>query len=178
MEGTKVKLRPIIREDINILNIWRNDEETFMYLGGGFLPVSIDIQAEWMNSLIDTMGPNKRFMICDKQDQPVGMIGLYDIHHVNRTCEIGIFIGNKEAKGRGYGKEACILIEKYAREYLNIRKIKLNVVSENIKAVHLWEVLGYVKIGEFVQERFIKGEYKNVMLMEKFIGKVGEKKDS
>ena len=73
-----------------------------------------------------------------------------------------------EAKGKGYGKEACQLIEHFASDYLNIRKIKLSVVSDNEIAVHMWESLGYQRVGEYKKERYIKGKYRNLTLMEKF----------
>ncbi|PID23867.1 GNAT family N-acetyltransferase [Sporosarcina sp. P7] len=169
IKGEKVYLRPILKKDITFLNEWKNDEETYRYLGGGFMPVSIDQQEKWMDSLIDTTGNNKRFVICDNENSPLGMIGLYSINWINRTCEIGLYIGNKQTKGKGYGKESCRLIERFAKEYLNLRKIKLNVVCDNESATYLWQSLGYEKIGEFKEERFIKGEYKDLVLMEKFI---------
>lgn len=167
--GDKVYLRPILKEDLEYLNKWRNDEDTFKYLGGGFMPISIDIQSKWMDSLIDTTGINKRFMICDKNDKSVGMIGLYSINYIHRLCEIGILIGDKDAKGKRFGRESCLLIEKFALEYLNLRKIKLNVVSENEAALCLWKSIGYNIVGVLKAERFIKGEYKDLVIMEKFI---------
>lgn len=169
IKGEKIYLRPILKKDIIFLNEWKNDEETYQYLGGGFMPTSIDQQEKWMDSMIDTLGNNKRFIICDNQNDPIGMIGLYDINWIHRTCEIGIYIGSKSAKGKGYGKEACELLEQFANENLNLRKIKLNVVSDNGAATHMWKSLGYEKIGEYKDERFIKGEYKCLILMEKFI---------
>mgnify|MGYP000854053404 CR=1 FL=1 len=167
--GEKIFLRPIIKEDIVFLNKWKNDEETFMYLGGGFMPTSIDQHAKWMDSLIDMTGNNKRFIICNKQEKPVGMVGLYNINWIHRTCEIGIYIGDKDARGKGFGKEACKLIEGFAKKYLNLRKIKLNVVLENKSALKMWESLGYEIVGELKKERFIKGDYRNLIIMEKFI---------
>eukprot|EP00130_Batrachochytrium_dendrobatidis_P008414 XP_006683289.1 hypothetical protein BATDEDRAFT_93055 [Batrachochytrium dendrobatidis JAM81] len=154
--GGKVYLRPILKKDITFLNEWKNDEETYQFLGGGFMPTSIDQQEKWMESMIDTTGSNKRFIICDNGNKPVGMVGLYSINWVHRTCEIGVYIGDKNSKGNGYGKEACMLIEQFAREYLNLRKIKLYVVYENDAATHLWKNLGYQEIGQFKDERFIK----------------------
>lgn len=169
IKGQNIHLRPIEKEDVTHLNKWKNDEETYMYLGGGFMPTSINQQEKWLDSIIDTLGENKRFIICDNDNTPVGMVGLYDINWIHRTCEIGIYIGNKDAKGKGYGKEACLLIEKFAIEYLNLRKIKLNVVADNENAIHMWKSLGYEKVGEYEKERFIKGEYRNLVLMEKFL---------
>lgn len=169
IKGKKIYLRPIVKEDIRFLNHWKNDEDTYKYLGGGFMPVSKDQQEKWMDAMIDTTGTNKRFIISDNEDVPVGLVGLYSIHWIHRTCEIGIYIGNKSAQGKGYGKEACRLIEQFARAYLNLRKIKLNVVNDNEAAVRMWQDLGYEKVGEYQAERFIQGEYKDVILMEKFI---------
>lgn len=169
IKGEKVYLRTIQKDDITYLNQWKNDEETYMYLGGGFMPTSINQQEKWLDSLMDTSGNNKRFIICDNDSSPVGMVGLYDINWIHRTCEIGIYIGCKDSKGKGYGKEACLLIEQFAKEYVNLRKIKLNVVSDNEKALNMWESLGYKKVGEYTRERYIKGFYRDLTLMEKFI---------
>ena len=169
IKGEQIYLRPIIKEDITFLNRWKNEEEVYKYLGGGFMPTSIDQQEKWMDSIIDTSGNNKRFIICEQEGKPIGMIGLYNINWIHRTSEIGVYIGEKDVRGRGYGKEACMLIEKFAKNYLNLRKIKLSVVLENEIALNMWKSLGYKKVGEYIEERFIKGEYKNLIIMEKFI---------
>ena len=170
--GNKVYLRPIVRDDLVNLNKWKNDSEIYKYLGGGFMPVSIDQQLKWLDSYIDTTGNNKRFIICQVEgDQAIGMIGLYDINWIHRVCEIGVFIGDRQVRGKGYAKEACLLLEIFASEYLNLRKIKLSVVSENKQAIKLWNSLGYQIVGEYLAERFIEGSYQNVTLMEKFTKK-------
>lgn len=167
--GKNIYLRPIQKSDLRKLNEWKNDEDTFRNLGGGFMPVSIDQQEKWLDSLIDLTGKNKRFIICDRDNKSIGMVGLYSINFVHRTCEIGIYLGDESAKGKGYGKESCQTIETFAKEYLNLRKIKLYVVLNNDKASRMWESLGYEKVGIFKDERFIKGTYQDLMLMEKFI---------
>lgn len=171
IKGDKIYLRPIIREDLIAINKWRNDEDIFKYLGGGFMPISIDQQEKWLESMIDTTGNNKRFIICDETDNSLGMVGLYGINFIHRTCEIGIYIGEDNVEGKGYGKESCILIEGFASEYLNLRKIKLSVVSDNERALNMWSSLGYLKVGEYIKERFIKGKYRDLTIMEKFINR-------
>ena len=148
IKGEKIYLRPIIKSDINYLNDWKNDEDVYRFLGGGFMPISIDQQEKWLDSIIDLTGNNKRFIICNNLDAPVGMVGLYDINWIHRTCEIGIYIGDKNSYGSGFGRESCTLIEKFAKEYLNIRKVRLNVVFKNDAALKMWNVLGYKKVGE------------------------------
>lgn len=167
--GEKIYLRPILRSDLTYLNKWKNDEDIFRNLGGGFLPVSIDQQEKWLDSMIDMTGNNRRFIICNYEDKPVGMVGLYNINWIHRFCEIGVYIGDKAQQGRGFGKEACILIENFAKEFLNLRKIKLFVVQDNDMAVSMWDKLGYKVAGVLKEERYIKGHFRDVVLMEKFL---------
>lgn len=162
-------LRPLIKEDLPYLNSWKNDEDVYKFLGGGFMPVSISIQEKWLDQLMDTTQSNKRFMICDSEKEPIGMAGLYNIHPIHRTCEIGLFIGNKYENNKGHGTNTAHLLEKFARDYLNIRKIRLLAVSENISAIKFWHKMNYLEIGKYKKERFIKGKYCDVTIMEKFI---------
>lgn len=166
----RIILCPIEKKDLIYLNIWRNSENVFKFLGGGFHPISINQQEKWLDEMIDLTGKNRRFLIKKiNNDEPIGMVGLYDIDWINRTCEIGLFIGNTLEQKKGYGQEAYILLENYARLYLNIRKIKLKVVLNNEKAILFWEKLGFLEVGRYKSERFIQGEYRDVVLMEKFI---------
>lgn len=163
-----VQLRPLVRDDLSKLNQWKNDEETFMFLGGGFSPISIDQQAGWIDKLIEMTPNNKRFII-EAEDKAIGMIGLYSINYINQNCEVGIYIGEKNLHGKGYGKIAYQIIEDYAKGYLHQRKIKLFVVKDNDKAYKYWEKLGFEKVGLYKEERFIKGKFRDLLIMEKFI---------
>lgn len=169
LASDRLLLRPIEMKDLKKLNQWKNDESVYQNLGGGFMPISIDIQEKWMDNLMDTTGNNKRFMIDTVQGESIGMIGLYDIKWIHRTCELGIFIGDDEYRGRGYGREAYLLLEKFAYQYLNMRKIKALVVADNTSALKMYNYLGFNQAGKLVDERFIKGSYCSVFIMEKFL---------
>ncbi len=169
MAGNIIRLRPIRLEDAGVLCSWKNCEETYQYLGGGYQPISCDQYKRWVENMIDLTGNNRRFMVEYESNQAIGMIGLYDINWIHRTCEIGLLIGNQCARGKGAGSEACRILEAYARNYLNLRKIKLKVVDENERAVFFWSKLGYCEAGRLMQERYINGKYCDVVIMEKFL---------
>ena len=169
VDDHEVSLRPIERRDLEMLNRWKNDEETYRYLGGGYAPTSVDIQEGWLESLMDMGGSSRRFIIEHSDIGSVGMIGLYDINWVHRTCDLGIFLGEKAARGHGVASRAYLLIEAYAHRYLNLRKIKASVVSDHASAVNMYERLGFRHAGALYAERFIDGAYRDLMLMEKFV---------
>lgn len=169
IKGKNIYLRPIELRDLNVLNDWKNDEDTFKFLGGGYNPVSIDQQSKWMESMIDLTGNNKRYIISNFNDVPIGMIGLYGINWIHRTAEVGLYLGNRLHRGKGYATEAHSLLEEFAISYLNLRKLRLEVVNNNSKAVSLWEKLGFETIGKLSDERYINGKYYDLLIMEKFI---------
>ena len=164
-----VKLVPIELEDVTILNKWKNDEEIFKFLGGGYKPISESQQKQWMDKIVQNTATNQRFIIENEENIKVGFIGLYEISEIHRTCSLGIYIGEKEYWGKGIATNAYSALEKYAKNYLNIRKIRLEVVKDNIGAVNLYKKLNFNICGELQKERFIDGEYRDVLIMEKFI---------
>ncbi len=172
LTGNKVSLRPIERGNLEKLNQWKNDEAVYQNLGGGFMSVSINIQEKWIDSLMDTTGNNKRFINETHEGEAIGMLGLYSISWIHRTCELGIFIGEKEQQGKEYGKEAYQLLENFAEKYLNLRKIKAFVVAYNASATMLYDRLGFRKAGELLKERYINGIYHSVSIIEKFLGRL------
>lgn len=165
-----IVLRPILRSDLEKLNKWKNDEEIFMYLGGGFSPQSIDQQSLWIDKIINIDDKNKRFII-DIDNEAIGLIGLYNIHNIYQNCEVGMYIGEKDFHGKGYAKEAYNLIEQYALDYLNMRKIKLFAVCDNSNATNFWHKLGFETVGTLREERYIKGKFRDLLIMEKFLQK-------
>lgn len=163
-------LRPILKTDLVYLNKWKNTKEIYQYLGGGFSPISINQQEKWLENMIDITDKNKRYMICKKNiEKPIGMIGLYNINWINRVAEIGLYIGDTDEHGKGFAKDAYFLLEDYTIDFLNLRKLKLNVVESNNKAKIMWEKFGYKEVGKLSMERYINGTYQNLLLMEKFI---------
>lgn len=173
LSGINVSLRPIELKDLKYLNKWKNTEEVFKYLGGGFFPVSKDTQSTWMNNIIDTTNGNIRYIIEDKESNPIGFIGLYSIHNIHRTAEIGLYIGELEQHGKGYAYEAYSIFEKFIYNYLNIRKIKAFVVSSNSSAIKFWHKCNFKNVGIFYKDRYIDGEFVDVIIMEKFLEKYG-----
>jgi RimJ/RimL family protein N-acetyltransferase len=93
---------------------------------------------DWIRDYIK--GQTNIFNIIKKEgDKPIGRILLFGIDHINRSANIGIFIGAKEEQGKGYGKEAMELLMDYGFNLLNLHSIMLGVYSFNEKAINLYK---------------------------------------
>jgi RimJ/RimL family protein N-acetyltransferase len=159
-------LRPLEAEDVVKLKEWRDDYEVFKFLGGGFMPVSLSQFRTWITTMVDNTGNTKRFAITDLEGKHIGVIGLYSINWINRTAELGMYIGDPEFRGKGYGCDAAACLLRFAKRVLNLRKVKLEVVESNVAAVKLYRNLGFREVGIFLEDRFIDGKFENVLAME------------
>ena len=169
IEFDNISLMPVEIGDLELLNKWKNDEEIYKYLGGGYRPTSISQQKKWIEILTENTTENQRYMILDENNNKVGFIGLYNISPIHRTCSLGLYIGEKDSWGKGIATRAYKALENYAKKYLNIRKIHLEVVEKNEGAVKLYQKLGFEVCGRYQNERFINGKYENLLMMDKFI---------
>ncbi|HCX62818.1 MAG TPA: GNAT family N-acetyltransferase [Clostridiales bacterium] len=83
------------------------------------------------------------------RDQIIGIAGFDDIVKENKVATLFIGIGNKDVRGRGYGKEALKLLLEYGFNKLGFHRIQLNVLEFNIAAISLYEKAGFKREGTY-----------------------------
>ena len=67
---------------------------------------------------------------------------------------VAIAFGDEANRGKGYGYEAMQLLLKFAFHELNLHRVQLTVFEYNIRAIRLYEKMGFVREGtqrEFLQ---------------------------
>ena len=84
---------------------------------------------------------------------------IEDINSINRTATLGIFIGDKNFRGNGYGTEAIRLLLDYGFNYMNLNNIKLDVMEFNERAIKCYKKCGFKEYGRRRKCRFINGKY-------------------
>jgi RimJ/RimL family protein N-acetyltransferase len=87
------------------------------------------------------------------------MVGLFKANYIYRNAEIGIFIGETEYWGNGFGTEAINMILDYAFNTLNFRKIIAEVNETNIQSLEMFKKVGFVEEGHLKEMEFIDGEW-------------------
>ena len=95
----------------------------------------------------------------------MGYISLMKIHDVNRTAELGIFIGDEENLSRGYGSEAIMLLLDYAFNYVNLNNVMLKVFDYNKRAIKAYEKCGFKTFGVWKNSHYFEGEYVDEIFM-------------
>lgn len=154
-----VSIRPLQIEDAYTSVIWRNEPEVFKYTRNTYNHIiTIESELEWIKRVIVNTDEYRCAIIVD--DKYVGNIYLTNI--CNNIAEYHVFIGEKSYWGKGVAKKASIEIIRYGFEYLSLKKIVLEVHSQNNAAIQLYDKLGFAIVEEksnFITMEIVKDKY-------------------
>ena len=106
-------------------------------------------------------GKSIHYAIVGENDEYLGTISLKNINMVDKNAEYAISLRTK-AQGKGTATQATKLLLKKAFELFNLERVYLNVLTDNVKAIKLYEKIGFVYEGEFRKCLFLRGEYKDL----------------
>ena len=74
----------------------------------------------------------------------------------------------KDYWDQGIGTEMIENIFEQAKK-MKIRIIELEVIADNVRAIHLYHKMGFVDIGTYKDYFFVNGMYKDAMVMQKLL---------
>ena len=135
----------ILSEDEKLMVLkWRNYDDVRLWMYNTNIISMID-HLEFINKLEDD-SKNKYFLVI-KNKNNIGVIYFNNINYEQKECEFGLY-ANPFEKIAGVGKileEVCI---KYAFNILKLQTLKLEVFSENERAINLYKKFNFEKTGE------------------------------
>lgn len=166
--GDQVRLRLITSEDTDLIVKWRNNErvrQNFVYR----VPFTRDIHENWLTNQVFA-GNVVQMIICEKarDNRPVGSVYLKYIDQDKTEAEYGVFIGEDDATGKGYGNETARLAVDYARE-IGIKRLILRAFSYNSVAIRSYENAGFKEYQKLPMVECSDGEKSDMILMENIL---------
>ena len=169
-EGSKVLLRYYKDSDIEKAHKFINDYDISKYLAkGAVFPLSFGEEEEFIKNNKSNSNLTYNFAIEDiDTGDYIGGCGINNTDLKNRNCEIGIFIGDKNVWGKGYGTDALEVLINFIFNELNLEKIKLSTYSFNDRAIKCYTKLGFEVEGTLKKEIFRDGKYHDTILMAMF----------
>jgi RimJ/RimL family protein N-acetyltransferase len=150
LASDEIKLSAIREDDINIILEWFDDYEFLTYFD--MLPAIPQARDQVNETLSYFIKPDNRVIFAIRHkasSRIIGITGLDDIQWNNGAATLFIGIGDKEHKGKGFGKEALKMLINFGFYELNLHKIQLSVIAYNKIAIGLYEGLGFVKEGAY-----------------------------
>jgi RimJ/RimL family protein N-acetyltransferase len=164
LEGKKTLLRAVELEDMELFQELMNDSNIKKNVVGRSYPISKEAQLDWFRNQLSDKS-TIRFTIVDLPDNhPIGMVSLTEIDWINRTAETGIKISCKVDKGKGYGTDAHILLNKYAFYEMNMHRLNNCIMSYNIASIKMCQKIGWVQEGVRRSAIFKDGQYYDLLM--------------
>ncbi len=165
--GGQVWLRMMTGDDTDRIVAWRNRD----FVRGRFIyrdAFTREGHLNWIRTQVET-GHVVQFIIClAGSGEPVGSVYFRDIDRRHRKAEYGIFIGEESALGKGLGTEAASLALDYAFGELDLHKVMLRVLADNLRACRSYAHAGFAQEGCLREDVFLDGKFCDVILMAAF----------
>lgn len=159
-----VYLRPMTVEDTPKIVAWRNKD----FVRKNFIYQELFTEEghlSWIKNQIEP-GHVVQFIICLENGREIGSVYFRDIDRENKSAEYGIFIGEEDAIGCGYGSQTARLALEYAFDTMELDKVFLRFLSENIGARISYEHAGFRLIENRQEKVSLKQGECTVLFME------------
>lgn len=156
-------LRKLKKRDAEGMLEWMHDPEIQKNFQMDTLHKTYEDVVQFIQSASDkaAYGKSMHYAITDEKDEYLGTISLKDIDMTARKAEYAIAL-RKKAHGKGVGMAATRELLRIAFEEIGLERVYLNVLSENERAIHLYEKCGFSYEGEFRKHLFLHGKYYNL----------------
>ena len=143
--GDLVCLGPLLEADGPVLFNWLNDRRLALS-NGPFRPMDQAKFAGWFGGA--GADPTRViFAIRDRRDMRLmGYVQVINLQPVHRNAELGILIGAAGDRDRGVGQEAMRLALGFCWRDLNLHRVALFRVGDDIRGVaHVYLKVGFEK---------------------------------
>lgn len=177
--GDKIYLRGLCRGDLEGSHIqWMNDNEVCKYNSHHTFPYCIDDAESYIKNISNDKSAIKLAVVLKEDDLHIGNISLQNINYINRNAELAILLGEKDYWGKGYSKEATLLLIKHGFMAMNLYRVYCATSSNNIPMQKLAIYLGMTEEGRRREAMFKNGKHIDIVeygiLRDEFINKFNE----
>ena len=154
LEGKKVNLRIIEKEDLSIVKNWDNG----IGIMGEYEPIVQETTAD-LEKQFDKLTEGQWFFIEKKDGTKIGFIA----HFVAHGTVIGYALLPDERR-KGYGSEAVRIMIDYLFLAKNLVRIQAETHPENIASQKVLEKAGFTKEGNIRKSFFSRGVYRDTAM--------------
>lgn len=168
LKGERVLLRGIERDDLPALWEIHNDLEVVHRANSGRPePTSLArLQARFDARATEPETQAVRFVV-ELDGVVVGQCSLHLLDPYSQISDLGIML-HRDRWGQGHGTDAVRTLLAYAWGPVNLRKVSLEVLADEARAVGAYRRAGFVEEGRFRDHSWYAGGYRDVLRMAVF----------
>ncbi|WP_054704503.1 GNAT family protein [Bacillus sp. JCM 19041] len=171
IKGKRIELRPASKADWRRQAEWRNNPDSARLAAGTESPFYSNVTIEEAETIFDkNVLPDRKtgclFAIyIAETNEHIGNCDYRSVNLVARSAEVGMIIGDPNARDKGFGTEALTLLIRFLFMELNLLRIRLDTWSGNDRALHLYKKCGFQVEGTLRNAEFVNGSYYDQIVM-------------
>ncbi len=166
LQGKCIKLTVLEKADVPQFAAWFGDAD-FLRLMSPLqaYPFSLEEEEAWYERQRKSEHEINFAIRLLEDNRLIGSCGLKNFNYAFATAEMGIGIGDPQARGKGYGTDAVQVLLKYAFLDMNLRRVGLQVFSDNERAIRAYQKAGFQYEGAIRESVRRDGKYCDTVLM-------------
>ncbi|MBD3889768.1 GNAT family N-acetyltransferase [Olleya marilimosa] len=167
LQGKHINLRALEPEDLSFIHEIENDESIWE-ISNTITPYSKYLIKQYLDHAHKDIYEVKqlRLVICNKNQDAIGMIDVFDFDYKNRRAGIGILVKDTANRQKGHGKEALQLLTNYCFKHLDLHQLYCNISEDNTASLALFKSQGFKEIGLKKDWNYLDGHFKNEYLFQ------------
>jgi RimJ/RimL family protein N-acetyltransferase len=163
LTGEKVTLRAVERDDLKRLHELNQNVELVILADDYWRPLPLASFEKSYEKYLDD--EDKSWFVIEVNNKVIGEIGLHGKDRRAGASEFGIGIYDPAFLGQGYGRDAINVLLDWAFRIQNWRRIGLETLAPNERAIRAYRACGFVEEGRLRQQAYVDGHYTDVVLM-------------
>ncbi len=164
--GEKIQLAAVQREYLPKYVEWLNDWQVAQFLMPGTpAPMNLEDETTWFENRSKSKDSFVFAILTLDENKLIGNCGLHNVDLKNRKAVFGIFIGDKNYWGKGYGTDATRTLLRFGFEELGLNRVELEVYAFNPRAQRAYEKAGFRRDGVHRQGLYRDGKFHDEIIM-------------
>lgn len=168
LHGKKCSLRALEPDDLDFLFELENNTDIWE-ISNTLRPYSRAVLKDYLKNAHRDIYDVKqlRLCVCNSSAVRIGLVDLFDFDPKHMRAGVGIIILNPSDRNQGFGQEVLTLFLDYVFNALELHQVYANILEENEKSIHLFEKLGFERVG--IKREWVRwgGTFKNEVLYQK-----------
>ncbi|MGQ7888652.1 GNAT family N-acetyltransferase [Paenibacillus sp. WC2504] len=155
------QLRPLTIESIENEDVIKALMEWRVAAGQWFatqFPANEEGTRAWAQHQILKVDDRILFILEDEAQTPIGQIGLMHYDEVAHTCEYDNLLRGRKGRYGNIVMHALLTLGAWSLRELGLQKGYLNVLSDNARAIHIYENLGAVEVKRTPLRKEVEGD--------------------
>jgi diamine N-acetyltransferase len=172
ISNTEVTLRALEPGDVELLYLWENDPEIW-HVSNTYTPYSKYILEKYIeNSHLDIYQVKQLRLMIDigngdiQEHRPIGTIDLFDFEPYHNRAGVGILIGDKSDRKKGYASQAMLKFLDYSFRTLQLHQLYCNITAGNADSLKLFKKCGFTVTGKKIEWVKTPGKYLDEYLLQ------------